>query len=489
MQLGAEVISLAAFVDAVHGPRALHVSPELRARLESARNIVDAAAVGDAPVYGLNTGLGANLGHRIDPPEIAAFQYQLVAGRAVATGEPLAEHIGRALLLARLISAATGHSGVSLRLFDHLLAVFASGLSPVVPRFGSIGAGDLTQNAAWALTLLGQGRMWRGGKTEDAGEALAALAIDLPDLLPKDGMALINHGGLSTALAADALHSARKALRVARCSALFSYVGYGANHGIFSREINELRKSPGQSEMASWFNRNLAGGETVPRRIQDALSFRVLAPVLGAAEDAVNRAISIWEAEANGASDSPVVIGDEAMRSTPNFHAPALALALEGVALALSMIANGAVQRIQRMMQPELTGLPRYLSPVGGASAGMVPLQKTAAALCGEIRRNALPVAFDPAPVSEGVEDMAPMTPAAALKLSEQTADFHLLCGVEALVAAQAIDLRAMDVLPPLVRQLHSGLRVEVPMLHDDRALGPDIQIAADALSGLSANT
>lgn len=489
MQLGAEAVSLDAFVDAVHGAGALHVSPELRARLARAREVVDAASVGDAPVYGLNTGLGANLGHRIEPHDIAVFQYKIVSGRAVATGAPLAEHTGRALLLARLISAAAGHSGVSLRLFDHLMAVFASGLSPVVPRLGSIGAGDLTQNAAWALALLGQGQMWRGGKTEDARDALAALGLVIPELLPKDGMVLINHGGLTTALAADALYSARKTLQMARCSALLSYVGYGANYDIFDLEINELRHSPGQSDAASWYTRNLAGGETAPRRIQDALSFRVLAPVLGAAQDALDRAVAIWEAEANGASDNPVVFGGQAMRSTPNFHAPALALALEGVALAVLMLANGAVQRIQRMMNPDLTGLPRYLSPVGGASAGMVPLQKTAAALCGEIRRHALPVAFDPAPVSEGVEDMAPMTPAAALKLSEQTADFHLLCGIEALVAAQAIDLRTIDAMPPLVRRLHSGLRAEIPTLHDDRALGPDIQIAADALRTLAANT
>ena len=489
MQLGGGAISLSAFVDAVHGASTLNVSPELRARLNAARDIVDAASSGDAPVYGLNTGLGANLGHRINPQDIAAFQYQLIAGRAVATGEPLPELTGRALLLARLISASTGHSGISLRLFDHLVAVFASGLSPVVPRYGSIGAGDLTQNATWALALLGQGQMWRDGKTEDAGAVLAALGIDIPELLPKDGMALINHGGLTTALAADALHSARRALRMARCSALLSCVGYGANGEIFDPEINELRDSPGQTEVASWFARHLAFGEIAPRRVQDALSFRVLAPVLGAAQDTLDRAIMIWEAEANGASDSPVVLGNQAMRSTPNFHAPALALALEGLALALSMMANGAVQRVQRMMNPDLTGLPRYLSPVGGASAGMVPLQKTAAALSGEIRRHALPVTFDPAPVSETVEDMAPMTPAAALKLSAQADVFQQLCGIEALVAAQAMDLQTIEVLPSLVMQLHTALRAKIPMLQEDRALGPDIEKAAQVLSAVAEDT
>ena len=129
--------------------------------------------------------------------------------------------------------------------------------------------------------------------------------------------------------------------------------------------------------------------------------------------------------------------------------------------------------RLQRLMNPDLTGLPRYLTPVGGASAGFVPLQKTAAALLGDVRRHAMPVAFDPAPVSDAVEDMAPMTAQVAEKLSAQMEPLQLLAGAEAVVAAQARDLRGLKATP-----LHLTLREKVPFLKEDRALGADVDLS-----------
>lgn len=474
MRLGSRA-TLADFaaLDTVEVPKAV------RDRLVVDRAIVDAAAEGDAPVYGLNTGLGANLGHRIAPSDIARFQRQLLEGRAVAVGPPLPEDTGRAVLLARLVSIRG--SGISLEMFDHLLAVYASGLSPVVPGFGSIGAGDLTQNAVWALALLGTGRMWRAGAMVDAGVALSEAGLAVPELRPKDAMALINHGGLSAALSARALQASAQALAMARAAALLSYAGYDANRDIFAPEVNVLRPAPGQGETAAWFAARLTGAHH-PRRVQEALSFRTVAPVLGAALDAQARANGVWSDEVNGLSDSPAVLGQDAMRSTPNFHGPALALALEAVALANAMTANGAVQRCQRMMNPDLSGLPRYLAPEGGASAGMVPAQKTAAALLSEIRRHAMPVSLDPAPVSETVEDMAPMTPQSARKLSDQADSLRLLAGYEALVSCQAIDLRHQE-LPSAVAALHRAIRELVPPLGPDRPLGGAIEAAAQVLA------
>ncbi len=486
MMLGAQPVTLEAFAALLSRRGPLDVQDDVRARLAEARRVVDAAAAGAAPVYGLNTGLGANLGHRIAPEDIAAFQHQLIAGRAVATGAPLPEQTGRAVLLARILSACAGHSGMSLPVFDHLCAAFAAGLSPAVPRYGSIGAGDLTQNAVWALALLGQGDIWVDGVLTEAGAALEGAGLTVPDLQPKDAMALINHGGLSTALAGEALFQTRLNLRQSRAATLLSYTGYGANRDIFAPEINALRPAPGQADVAAWFGAQIMDTENAPRRIQDALSFRVVAPVLGAAVDACARAAAIWQDEANGTSDSPVVLGRQAMVSTPNFHAPALALALDHVALAMAMVANGSVQRIQRMMNPDLTGLPKYLSPVGGASAGMVPLQKTAAALLGDVRRHAMPAALDPAPVSDTVEDMAAMTPAAAIKLGEQGVPFALLCGAEAVVAAQAMDLRGTRPAG-LAGELHAALRAEVAMVQADRPLGGDIDVASRVLARVCA--
>ena len=481
MGLGGRV-TLTAFCAAIDGDAPLDVSAAVIDRLRAARAPVDRLAAGAAPVYGLNTGLGGNLAHRLAPAEIPAFQRQLVEGRAVATGEALLEPMGRAMLLARIVSAAAGRSGMSEVMFRHMIAVFDAGLSPVVPEFGSIGAADLTVNAVWAQGLLGRGGLWRADRVLPGDEALTQAGLVAPVLEPRDALALINTGAFSVARAAFALQAARQGLDMAKGAILLSYAGYGANREILRADVNALRPAPGQAEAAAWFRRHLDGCEDAPRRVQEALSFRLVATVTGAAQDALSRAIAVWEDEANAGADSPSVLDGGEMVSTAHYHAPALALALEGVSLAMAMLANGAVQRVQKLMNPALSGLPKYLSPVGGASAGMVPMQKTCAALLAEIRRHAMPVAFDPAPVSDSVEDMAAMTPLCAQKLAEQMHAFHLLAGTEALAAAQALDLRAPGARSPAVAALHDAVRDRVEMLQDDRPLGGDIPRAAEAL-------
>ena len=453
-------VDLAAFVGAMDAPVSLEVSREVRERIAQARAVVDALAAGDAPVYGLNTGLGGNLAHRLSPGEVAAFQRQIVAGRAVATGQSLGARIGRGWLLYRLVSAAKGTSGISPALFDHLLALWAAGFAPAIPEYGSIGAGDLTQNACAAMDVIG----------EDF------------ELQPKDAMVLVNHGGVTVAVAAEALWQAEQAFGAAKHAALLAMAGYGANAGVLDADLVALRPAPGQAAMAAWFREGLGGGGA-PRRIQEALSFRTVTPVMGAAVDALGRAIAVWGDEANGVSDSPVVMGG-AMPSTANFSNPGLALALEGTALALCMAAHASMQRILRMMDPALSGLPRYLSPVGGSSAGMVPVQKVAGSLLAEIRHRALPVAFDAPSVSDAVEDVAPNTQAAARKLGRMAGPLRLLAGIEGMVAAQAVDLRG-EAVAPLPARLHGAIREQVAMLCEDRALGGDIEGVARVLESL----
>lgn len=481
MQFGSAPISLAAFLALVARPEPLTITAAQRARLVADRQAVERYASGPDPVYGLNTGLGANLGHRLSPAEITAFQDQIIAGRTVAVGPDLPPDVGRATLLARIVSARLGGSGMAPALFDHLCAVFSSGLAPAIPQWGSIGASDLTQNAAMAAAVLGRGRFCAG--------SLAQHGLTAPVLGPKDAMALINHSGATVAQTALAMGRAGQALAVAKSVIVLTYQGFGANSSVLAAEVNSLRHSPGQAAAAAWFRLALQGADQQPRRIQEALSLRTIAPVIGAAESSLAQAVQVLEAELNGLSDSPAILADGSMHSTANFHTPALALALESLSQALAMVGSGSLQRLQRLMNPELSGLPRYLSPVGGASAGMVPIQKTAAALLADIRHSALPVIFDAAPVSDTVEDVAPMTPLAARKLDRQTVPFRLLIAIEALAAAQAVDLRQPATLSPMATALHRRIRSVSCHLTEDRPLGPEVELIAAALEAAAEMT
>ena len=108
---------------------------------------------------------------------------------------------------------------------------------------------------------------------------------------------------------------------------------------------------------------------------------------MGAAFDQLARADAAIDAELNGAGDSPAVLADDGeMLSTVNFDTTALALAFEGLGLALSHAAAIAVFRIAKLMSPAFSDLPRFLTRHGGSRTGFATVQKTASALEAEIR-------------------------------------------------------------------------------------------------------
>ena len=457
------------------------LSAEARARVAAARAVVERAAAGDSPIYGLNTGLGGNLKHRLAPEEITAFQTRFVVGRAIGVGEPLPRTTVRAAMLARANAMALGGAGVSPAVLDLLIELVNRDVTPVVPRWGSIGAGDLGLLAHIALVLIGRGFAEHGGRVLPGADALRAAGLAPATLGPKDGLALCNGNALSAAMAGLALHDARRVLRQAERAAALSFEGYAANPAIFDARLAAAHPAFGQVAAAQRFRALLAGSSLhepgAARSIQDALSFRCLSQVHGAADAALERAVAACELELNAAADNPLVLAaDDEILSTGNFHLMALALAGDALAMALSTVAAMAVGRIVKLMQTDLAQLPRFLSPVGGASAGLVSMQKTAVALYGEIRRHANPACLDQFAVSETVEDHSAQSPLVYAKLADQVAALERLVALEMLVAAQAVDLRKPARLGAAAAALHAAIRGIVPPLEADRESGADVE-------------
>lgn len=510
LDLDGPPLDLSTFIRLAGGPVRISVSDSVQCRLAEARTIVEAVLAGDRPVYGLNTGLGANLRHRIPDAAIADFQAQLLEGRMVGAGDPLPESVCRTALIARILGAAKGGSGLSLECFETLVALAERGMAPAISSIGSIGAGDLVLAAEMGGALIGRGRIWVDGEPVPAHDALARAGLAPLRLQPKDALALANHSAVTTALAAHAAHAAGQALLRGMAVATLSGEGYAMNLSILDARINSLRPARGQADAATWLRAAFAGSALfepgAARSIQDPLSFRTMAPVFGAARAVLDSLACEIESELNGITDNPVVLipplhsvsqpedqgengaclpGIESLLSTPNFHTNALALALDTASIAMAHAAQSSAQRLVKLMMPDLTGLPRYLSPVGGASAGYVPLQKTAAALLAGIRRHAQPASLDAMPVSEGVEDVAPQTPLAASSLSEQSTAFEKLTAAEALVAAQAVDLRNPSPLGRVPGALHAAIRERIAPLDADRPAVGDLAHAVEILSGL----
>ena len=204
-----------------------------------AHAVVQRYAAGDEPVYGINTGLGGNLGYRLSPEQIGEFQEQLVRGRAVGVGEPLPEAVARAAMLVRAHGIGRGGSGAQPAMMELLVAMLNAGIAPLVPRHGSIGAGDLTLAASIGLAVIGRGEVTRHGRHMPAAEALAAAGLAPLVLGPKDGLALINTSAISVALACLTLDDLAHWLELAAAAAALAFEGYAGNPRIFDGRLNQ----------------------------------------------------------------------------------------------------------------------------------------------------------------------------------------------------------------------------------------------------------
>jgi histidine ammonia-lyase len=468
------------------------LSEAARARVAAARVVVDRLAQGDRLIYGVNSALGANTGQPIAPDEQSDYQIRAVRARAVGVGPALATDLVRAMLFARAAAMAVGGSGVSPEVLEALLAFLNARVHPRVPAIGSIGVADLAPLSHLALPLFGEGEAEFEGKVLPGAEALARAGLEPVALAAKDGLALISSNAATVGCAALVLHDAVATLDTLNVAAAVSCEGFRANLSPLDPRVQAARPAPLQAVIAQRMTELLSGSALwqadAARRVQDPLSFRCITQVHGAALAALRTARDHVELELNSAADSPLVlIEDSSIVSNGNFHVPGLALALDSLGIALAQVAGIAVQRCLRLSSSAVSGLPLQLTRRGPGHSGFATLQKTLTALYNTIRHRANPGSLDFLPVSESIEDHAPMTFNVVSKTADIVVALRYIAACELLMAAQAIDLRAPEAgaLGAGVHEAYASVRRVVPMLDRDRPLGPDADaIAAQVAAG-----
>src|SRR5256712_4797335 len=141
-----------------------------RTRMERSRARVEKAAASREPVYGVSTGFGALAGTRVAPLRQPALQLALIRSHAAGVGPPVDEEVVRATMLLRARTLAMGLSGVRPLLAEALIGMLNEGITPVVPRYGSVGCTrDPTPLAHIGLALVGEGGVLAGqGATRPA---------------------------------------------------------------------------------------------------------------------------------------------------------------------------------------------------------------------------------------------------------------------------------------------------------------------------------
>ncbi|MCE2398924.1 MAG: histidine ammonia-lyase [Gemmatimonadetes bacterium] len=481
------------------GGARVELAPDAAALMGAVRDALDALVAEGGTVYGVNTGFGRLAEVRVERHQQRALQLNLVRSHSVGTGRPLPSEEVRAIMLLRANTLARGQSGCRPEVARRLLNLLEFGVHPVVPSVGSVGAsGDLAPLAHIALVVIGEGRAEVDGRVGDAAALLAERGMAPLELREKEALALLNGTQATTGIGSLAFCRLRRCLDTADVAGAVSLEGLLGTPAPFRPEIHAARPHPGQVESARRLRRLLSGSEIREShregdgRVQDAYSLRCMPQVHGAAREAASYAERILTTEANSTTDNPLLFaagagGDEdepsrvRVLSGGNFHAQVVAQALDLLAIAAADLAAISERRVDRLLNPDLSGLPAFLTRDGGVCSGLMMAQITAADALSEMRVLASPASIDSVSTSAAQEDHVSMGMAAARKLRRSVELLETVLAIELLCGAEAVEFRRPLRSGDLVEEALQAIREDVARLEGDRVLSPDIT----ALEGL----
>lgn len=481
-------------VERVAHRRTLEVvlAPAARATMERARARVDAIVEAGETVYGVTTGFGHFAEVRIDPHQVRELQLNLVRSHAVGTGELLPPEVVRALLLLRANVMSRGCSGVRPGVAEQMLALLAADVLPVIPRQGSVGAsGDLSPLAHLALVLIGEGRATIPAedgtrRTVSGSEALRAAEREPLRLEAKEGLALVNGTQVMVALGALASAELQRLCQHANIAGAMSLEALKGKSAPFDPAIAELRPYPGQRRCADQLRHLIRSSRLIDSeggRVQDAYSLRCMPQVHGAALDVVARVRETLAVELNAVTDNPIVLDDGRMLSCGNFHGQPVAYANDWLAMAAADLSAISERRINRLLNPRLSGLPGFLVREGGLRSGYLLTQTAAASLVNETRMLAMPASTDTIPTSADQEDHVSMGAWSGWKARAAVVNARRVVAMELLCACEAMEFHE-EAPAPALAAVHAWVRERVPALEQDRPLADEIDAIASALAG-----
>jgi len=464
------------------------LSPEALLRVRRARDLVERLVRDRKVVYGVTTGFGKFAEVTISAEQAEELQMNLLKSHAVGVGDPLPEEVTRAVMLLRANALAKGYSGVREEVVLRLLDLLNSGVHPVIPAKGSLGAsGDLAPLAHLALVLVGRGEAVCDGELVTGAEALRRRGLRPLQLAAKEGLALINGTQVMTAITALAYHDAEVLARCSDCVAALTGEALRVIPEAYHRLLHEVRPHPGAQAVASNLRQLLQGSRLVAKagdqKVQDAYALRCIPQVHGAVRDALKHVGEILQRELNAATDNPLVFPDEGViLSGGNFHGEPVALAADYLGMATAELGSISERRIERLVNPHLSRLPAFLTDRGGLNSGFMIAQYTAAALASENKVLASPAVVDSIPASANQEDHVSMGAVAARKAREIVWNVTRILAIEWMCAAQAVEFLDPSALGRGTRAIYQLLRQHIPPLESDRELAPEVEKTASLL-------
>jgi len=452
-------------------------------RITKTRKLIEKLVHEEKAIYGVTTGFGALSDVTIPKKDSAQLQTNILMSHAAGVGNPLEEEIVRAIMALRIKDLARGHSGIRLVTLLQLIRLLNAGICPVVPEKGSVGAsGDLVPLAHLSLVLLGMGKAFYKGKKLSGKEALKKCGMDPIGLEAAEGLALVNGTQVMTAIAGLAVYDSLRLSKMIDIAAAMSLEVLMGSKTEFDPRIHQLRPHPGQALAADNMDRITRNSEIITshkdcRRIQDAYTLRCSPQVHGASKDVISYALNVVKIEINSSTGNPLIFPEtEEFLLGGNFHGQPVALAMDFLCMGVSELANISERRIERLVNPKLSGLPAFLVSDGGLNSGFMLAQYTAASLVSENKVLCHPACVDSIPTSANKEDHVSMGTISARKCREIIKNTENVIAIELLCGAQAMDLFTNIKPGEGTMAAYNVIRGTVSHLDSDRILSTDIE-------------
>jgi len=459
-------------------PVELH--PEALERIKACRAMLEEKLRAREIMYGTNTGIGEFSEIVLTDEQVQQFQRYLIYNHAAGIGDPAPIEYVRGALASRINVHAHGKSGCRPEITLTLVEMLNKGVTPVVCQKGSVGAsGDLAPMSQIALLLMGEGEAYYQGEKLPGAVALKRAGIPIPGLQARDGLATINGSNLLTAMSAIHLHDINRWLKQAEIACAMSLEALFANMKPYDARLHELRGFPGAVRSAKSIMSCIKGSDLlsgkIKTKVQDAYSMRSSPQVIGSAHDAVAYAKRQVETELNAVADNPIFLPQYKLTLTgANFQGSPIALPMDMVGTAVTMVSVISERRLNRLLNPALSvGLPAFLTKGAGMFSGLMLSQYTADTMIVEQRMLSNPACIASIPAAADQEDFVSMGMNTAIKNGQILDNAYGVLAIELIAAAQALDFR--DFVPGVgVRKAKEVIRRHIAHLDEDRPLYPD---------------
>lgn len=470
----------------------VRLDEKVKERINSTRKTIKRAIDDKKVIYGVTTGFGALSGVFISKGERKQLQRNIILSHSAGVGDRFDEEVVRAIMLLRINGLAKGNSAVRFGTLKTLTEMLNKNVHPVIPEKGSVGAsGDLAPLAHLALVLIGEGKAVFKDKLLSGKKSMKEAGIGLCELEEGEGLALINGTQVMTGIGALVVNDSIRLMKTAEIAAGMSLeVLLGSNIEL-NEKIHKVRPHNGQKISADNLRRITENSEIISShkdcsRVQDAYSIRCCPQVHGASIDALNYVKAVIETEMNSSTDNPLFIPEtgEIFNNVGNFHGQPVALAMDFLAIALSEIANISERRIERMVNPLLSGLPAFLTNNPGLNSGLMIAQYTAASLVSENKTLSHPASVDSIPTSANKEDHVSMGTISARKCRQVLYNTENVIAIELLCAAQALDLFTNLKAGAGSKEAYGLIRKHIPHLEEDRIISNDIEMMYNLIHG-----